>query len=322
MEVSNGSAQQVHGDEEIWVDPFRCRMWSLHDRIEDYLNEATCRAEIQSFLKHGQLVPVLGRRLQGDARHEVELIYGARRLFIARHVNRPLRVQLRKLSERDALVAMHIENQHRQDVSPYERGMSYARWLRGGQFRSQDEIARALQVSPSQVSKLLRISRLPSVVVGAFGSPVAICEGWGLDLAEALDDPARRPVVLRRAREVASMRQRPSPREVFERLVSTAHRTPRSAQSRRDEVVHCAGGHVLFRVKRHLRAVALLMPLSVASPAVLEEVKRTVAVILAGNASVATQPTAQSVAPGSAGEIDSASASVPDTATATKRATA
>ncbi len=44
----------------IQVNPFRCQMWQLHDRIDAYINEETCRAEIESFLKHGQLVPVLG----------------------------------------------------------------------------------------------------------------------------------------------------------------------------------------------------------------------------------------------------------------------
>jgi hypothetical protein len=65
MDVSRAPMDCAAVDEEVWVDPFRCRMWSLHDRMEEYLNEETCRAEIQSFLKNGQLIPVLGRRLRG-----------------------------------------------------------------------------------------------------------------------------------------------------------------------------------------------------------------------------------------------------------------
>jgi hypothetical protein len=64
-------------------------MWELHDRLEAHINEDTCRAEIASFGAHGQFVAVLGRRLKGDASHDIELITGARRLFVARHLNKP-----------------------------------------------------------------------------------------------------------------------------------------------------------------------------------------------------------------------------------------
>ena len=74
------------------VDPFCCRMWRLHDRAEEYVTEESCRHEIDSFLKHGQLVPVVGRRLPAGDSHEVELIFGARRLFVARNLNLPIRV--------------------------------------------------------------------------------------------------------------------------------------------------------------------------------------------------------------------------------------
>ena len=59
------------------MNPFRCRMWEFHDRLEPYINEHTCRAEIDSFTAHGQFVAVLGRPLLGDPDHEVELITGA-----------------------------------------------------------------------------------------------------------------------------------------------------------------------------------------------------------------------------------------------------
>jgi ParB family chromosome partitioning protein len=118
----------------IAVSPFRCRMWDMHDRLESHITEATCRSEIQSCAKHGQLVPVMGRKLHGDPDFDVELIYGARRLFVARHLNMPLSVELRELTDRAGLIAMDIENRVRKDISPYERGMSYSRWLRSGLF--------------------------------------------------------------------------------------------------------------------------------------------------------------------------------------------
>ena len=153
------------------VNPFRACMWSLHDRCDRHVNEQTCRAEIESFETRGQLVPALGRPLRDDPDHDVELIYGARRLFVARHLNRSLLVDVREMSDREAIVAMDVENRQRTDISSYERGVSYARWLRNGHFGSQEDIARALRISSSQVSRLLRLAKLPSVILGAFTSP-------------------------------------------------------------------------------------------------------------------------------------------------------
>src|SRR3569833_1486798 len=138
------------------VDPFRARMWSLHDRCHEHVNEETCAAEIESIKTHGQVVPALGRILRGDPNHDVELIYGARRLFVARHINVPLLVEMREICDRDALLAMDIENRQRTDISPYERAVSYARWLRTGYFGSLVDIARALRFSFFLVSWLLR----------------------------------------------------------------------------------------------------------------------------------------------------------------------
>src|ERR1700680_1284415 len=176
----------------VSISPFRCRMWALHDRLEAGITAETCKSEIASFLKHGQLVPALGRPVNGDPDCDIELIYGARRLFVSRHINRSLRVELREMWDREAIIAMDIENRQRADVSPYERAISYAACLRAGHFGSQQELARALKISASQVSRLLSLAKLPAVVVNAFATPFDICEGWGVDLIERMIDPVHR----------------------------------------------------------------------------------------------------------------------------------
>ena len=77
----------------VSVSPFRCRVWALHDRLDDYVTEESCRAEIESFAAHGQLVPALGRPVWGDVSYDVEIVYGARRLFVARHLGIQLKVK-------------------------------------------------------------------------------------------------------------------------------------------------------------------------------------------------------------------------------------
>lgn len=257
----------------ISVNPLRCRMWKLHERIGHHINEETCRNEIESFLKHGQLVPALGRALAGDPDHEIELIYGARRLFIARHIGKPLLVELLEISDKQAIVAMDIENRQRTDISPYERGLGYARWLRAGYFQSQEEIAHALRVSCSQVSRLLKLARLPSVVANAFSTPLDIRESWGLTLIEALDDPNRRELTLRRARAISNAKVRQSSGEVYRHLVRASTRGAKGRSHSRDEVVKDAGGAPLFRIRQQRDTIALVLPAEKVTEAALERIR-------------------------------------------------
>jgi len=265
----------------ISVDPYRCRMWSLHDRLESQVTEESCRAEIDSFSSVGQLVPVLGRVLRGEPDFDVELVYGARRLFVARHINKPLIVEVRELTDREAIVAMDIENRQRVDISPYERGLSYARWLRAGHFQSQDDIARALKISASQVSRLLKFARLPSVVVEAFGTPAEICEGWGLDLAEALGDPQRRPMTVQRARTICKALPRPPARQVYQQLLTAGAPPGRKLKSQtHDEVVTGEKGQPLFRIRQQTNSISVLLPVQSVSARSLENIRCFIAEIL------------------------------------------
>jgi ParB family chromosome partitioning protein len=263
----------------IMVNPFECRMWALHDRLDDHITEETCRAEIDSIVRHGQLVPALGRPLHGDPRYKVELIYGARRLFIARHINAPLAVELREVSDREAIIAMDIENRHRRDISPYERGLSYARWLRTRHFASQEELARCLKVSASQVSRLLKLGQLPSAIIDAFHDPADICEGWGLDLFAALQDPLRRPRTLQAARTLAAESPRLAASEVYRRLRSAA--TPGAQEHKsHDRVVKDGTGVPLFRVKYQRKSVALVLSLDKLSARSLNSICNAVGAIM------------------------------------------
>lgn len=270
---------QHQGAPPALFDPFRCRMWAMHDRMDETITDKSCRAEIESFRQYGQLVPALGRPVHGDPDCDVELIYGARRLFIARHLKMPLAVNLQALTDKEALIAMDIENRHRTDISALERGRSYARWLRSGQFLSQDDLARTLGVSSAQMSRLLKIARLPSVLVAAFANPADILERWGLDLYEAWVDPTRRQAMAAKARHLGAQTPRPEPRLIYQALLSTKQ-SPRALSRPRDRVVTGRDGRALFRVKYQHKAIVLWLPTASAPLNALEEITRHVAEVL------------------------------------------
>jgi ParB family transcriptional regulator, chromosome partitioning protein len=264
----------------IAVSPFRVRMWSLHDRCDQHVNEETCKAEIASFEKHGQLVPALGRLLRGDPDHDVELIYGARRLFVARHLNMQLLVDMREMGDREAIIAMDIENRQRTDISPYERGVSYTRWMCNGHFGSQDDVARALRISSTRVSRLLRVAKLPSVILNAFTSPLEICEAWGLDIMDALDDPQRRQSTIQTARAIGALDPRPPAKRVYRELITASARGRQPKPAARVEIVRDGEGAPLFRIRQLNTSVSLMLPSEKLCAATMAEIRAAVAGIL------------------------------------------
>jgi ParB family chromosome partitioning protein len=259
-------------------------MWKMHDRITDYIDEQTCKDEIESFSQYGQLVPVLGRQLRGDPEHDVELIFGARRLFVAQSLNCPLSVELRDIPDRDAIVAMDIENRQRKDVSPYERGRSFARWLQAGYFDAQDELARALNVSSSVVSRLLKLARLPAAIVEAFESPAEICETWGTSLMDALADSPRRQCIFQEARSIAGLAARPPARVVYTRLMAATAMGRKPRPRSHDEIVKCDNGRPLFRIRQQRDSIAFVLPIAMVSANVLNDTRQLIRGILTDQA--------------------------------------
>jgi ParB family transcriptional regulator, chromosome partitioning protein len=87
------------------IDPFACKMWECHDRLDEFIDEESCREVIGSFVKDGQKHAVLARPCKSsDAKYE--LVYGARRLFAARFLNTKLLAAVRDLDDRQAFIEM------------------------------------------------------------------------------------------------------------------------------------------------------------------------------------------------------------------------
>ncbi len=266
----------------IHADPFKCRVWHLHQRLAGEIDEQTCKAEIESFAAHGQRVPVMGRRLQNDPDYEIELAYGARRLFAARHLNLPLLVEVREFTDREGLIAMDIENRQRQDISPYERGLSYRRWLQSGHFKSPKEISETLKVSAPQVSRLLQLARLPAVVVNAFRGPIEIRESWGLKLIELLDDPQRCAATIRSARSLGNKSPRLQGSDVMRKLLAFSVRGRKPKREPHDKVVLGSDGSAVFRIRYLNNAIALIFEAEKISERSLSRIEKVLGAILHG----------------------------------------
>jgi hypothetical protein len=114
-----GEQRRVSTDPRLLqsVDPGRCRLWSLHPRDPRRIDKRTCRDLIKSVAAYGQFIPAIGRPVRDDRQIDVEILCGARRLFVARHLGIPLLVQVRELSDWEAALAIKVENTTRRSLS-------------------------------------------------------------------------------------------------------------------------------------------------------------------------------------------------------------
>lgn len=253
------------------VEPGNCILWQFHPRLGDEVTGGSCEDLINSVRQHGQRQPALGRRIEAKAGATIELIYGGRRLFAATALGVRLVVDVRDIDDRAAAVEMEVENRLRADISPYERGMSYRRWLNAGLFRNQSEMAAELGVSEPQISRLLRYAELPAAVISAFDSARSIKEEWAVALAKSCQDSERRPQVIRRAREIVQAPRRYPSHVVYRRLISDAEsRVPNQSH---DEIVKNSFGKPVYRLAVRANAVHFIVPRDRLSGRLLKELK-------------------------------------------------
>jgi ParB/RepB/Spo0J family partition protein len=263
----------------VTVDPFRCRVWALNDRMEHYVTEASCRAEIESVARDGQLVPVIGRSIEGSPDFDIEIICGTRRLFVARQLKIPLRVELRELTDRQAAATVETENSLRKRTSPYERGLWLAKLIKQHLYRSQEEMARELGITPTQVTRLMKFAELPPMVVGAFASPHEILECWAVELHKAWGDERRR-LLTERACALEKRVPRPPAVSVYQMLIAPRGRTPRSNRRGAALVVKSPSGKPLLRFERQRKEVVLRIPNALVDASTESAVTRAIVEVL------------------------------------------
>ncbi len=265
--------------EVLKVNPKRCRIWEHNGRLEEYLTDESCGNEILSIQAHGQMIPVIARSVKGDSTHEFEIICGARRMYAASRLGIDLNIDVRDLTDREAIVLMDVENRQRKDWSAYERGRSFSRWLVSGQFASQQDLAESLRISTSQVSRLLKVGKLPTVVIEAFAEPADICEIWGLALHALCENPRDRPKVVARARALRLRARTMEPREIYDQL-RLVNKVTAIRKRHREEIVLGATGKALFRIKHLPTKVNVLIAKQFVSTLCMFRIKEALSSIL------------------------------------------
>lgn len=242
------------GQNVVKIDPARVResRWkNRHERAYATQQFAELKAEISG--AGGNVVAVKVRPLGkgADGQDDYEIVYGRRRLRACQELGLQVTAVIEQMDDRRHFVEMERENRNREDLSPWEQGVSYKDALDRGLFPSQRQMSQELGVSIGRLSMAIALASLPEEVVNAFPSPLEIQYRWAQVLAEALEKDTARVMTV--AAELEKESPRPNAKQVLTRLVSGSTKRPEASQ--RDLVVN---GKVIGHFSRdHKGAVSV-----------------------------------------------------------------
>ncbi|WP_426169673.1 ParB/RepB/Spo0J family partition protein [Sandarakinorhabdus sp. DWP1-3-1] len=208
-EADEGLAEILSGGKLIVADPRSCMVANFVARDPERPGIEPIQELIDSFRSEGQLQPILCRQaFDADGAPVFEVVMGVRRWLAALWLcnndmpNFMIRIEIIAISDRDAFVAMDKENSAHATLSAIERGRSMHRALGEKLFKSQRELAVALNERPATVSTLVRLAEWPADLLAAFDSPFDILMVDAERLGPIVDDRARRGNLLREAKRI------------------------------------------------------------------------------------------------------------------------
>jgi ParB family chromosome partitioning protein len=251
-------AERRAGHVVLLLDPKRIRATQYRNRLDASLASTDpSLVELRdSIAAQGLLEPIRVRLLEGDADHGYEIIVGHRRHAAAVLLDAatdggyriPALLDARAADARELVLQMYTENEFRQDISAYEKGLMFRQWLNTGLFADQKELAATIRATPVIVTKYLQVADLPAAVLAAFTDPRQIRVSWVQELVKAIKEGGER--VLKAAAVIGGRAPRPEADAVVRELIQAAQpKSGKKASASREEPVKI-DGRVALRLKR------------------------------------------------------------------------
>jgi len=198
----------------IMVRPGECSVWNGNPRQQPGLTPESCRSLIESIASEGgNRIPVLVRLNPSDPEKPYELLVGSRRRYAVDWLNHNGRPELRlsalvvDLSDEEAFRLADIENRERADITELDRARSYQSAVDRFYGGVQSRMAEALNLSNSQLSRLLALAQLPEEVVDAFSTKDELRVRHSEILTPLLRRPETRAAVIAQARLIGREQQ-------------------------------------------------------------------------------------------------------------------
>lgn len=236
---SNTAIQKTMKYKEI--DPIRCRPWAHHNRPDVWLTENSCASLIESIRSDGQLELGLVRAVFDEPGIDYEIIYGVRRWFAVSQIpGAKFKAKITDSDDRECALLMHVENEESEDISEFEKALSYEELVRSKVFSSQASLAESLRVSRPYISKLMRASKLFSYaeireLLKPFTRELSVQKA--LEIVLLLDDTRTERKVVSRALELGS-EEGGSLSMILTELKTSATAKPKSSSKERCHFKH------------------------------------------------------------------------------------
>jgi ParB family chromosome partitioning protein len=223
----------------ISIRPSDCSVWDGNPRDVPGLSAESCRSLIESIAQEdGNRIPVLVRRNPPGADCPYQLLVGSRRRFSVDWLNHNGRPEIRltalivDLTDEEAFRLADIENREREDITELDRARSYQNAVDRFYGGVQSRMAEALNLSNSQLSRLLALAQMPDEVVNAFATRDELRVRHSEVLTPLLRRPEQRERLLVTAREVGEEQQRLA--AMGERMIPAATVLARLKDATRD----------------------------------------------------------------------------------------
>jgi ParB family chromosome partitioning protein len=202
VQRSNTAIQKTLKFKEI--DPTKCRPWIHHNRRRVWLTQQACASLIESIRNEGQQELGLVREVRGEEGVDYEIIFGMRRWYAASQIEgAKFKARVTDADDRECARLMHIENEESENISQFEKALSFEELINAQVFQTQTELADSLRVKKPYISKLLRAARL-----FAYADIKELLEPHtrelslqkAIDLVVMLEDESAQPKVLGKAK--------------------------------------------------------------------------------------------------------------------------
>ena len=228
--VADLERERANGLVVLKLDPKTVRFSSIANRHERSLkvSDEDFKALKDDLRENGQEFPIKVKAVTDDPAAPFEVVAGHRRLMACRELDATetggfavyaiLDSQAGEL--RKHALKMYRENAIRKDLSAYETGRMFRKWLEQRFFATQAELAAAVHLDPATVSQYLAVAELPVEILQAFGDPRAVSLRWMQALAGVLR--TSRATVLATAARIARQSPRPAADAVLAELLSTS----------------------------------------------------------------------------------------------------
>ncbi len=183
-----------------------------------YHGEAWEAFKLELASSGGNIQAVLLRAKTGG---RFEIVFGHRRTRACAELGIPVLAAISDdVDDLQLFGLMERENRAREDLSPYEQGMSYLRALDQKLFSSMRQLANAIDKDVGLVSRYLAIAQLPTPILDAFPARTQVQKRWGEVISAALQrDPDG---VIERAKLLAKLDVKLQAAQVFKQLCAVS----------------------------------------------------------------------------------------------------